>query len=179
MYEDIKMLICDVDGVLTKQDLLFNGTGISPYRVFCAKDGSACTAALIKGLKIAWISGRDSEAVKARAKSLKISDIYLGSVNKYQSFLDLMERYNLKYDNLCFITDDFLDLPVFIKVGLACAVSDADADIKRHAHYITSRRGGEGAVADVIRLILTDRFGANAFEEIANVIWSQEENLPG
>ena len=179
MYENIRIIVCDVDGVLTKQDIMYDENGISSYRFFSVKDGSACAAAMELGLRIAWVSGRESKAVEARAKSLNVTDVYLGSINKLAAFEDLQNRYNITYEDMCFVTDDFLDIPVLKRVGLACAVADADEDVRKISHYVTPRKGGEGAFADVVRMILTGRFGDSIFEEMAHAIWSKEKNMPG
>lgn len=149
----IKLLVFDVDGVLTSGQLLFGPTG-EALKVFHAQDGLGINAAHRAGLKTAVITGRHSEMVSRRAGELSIGDICQGAQDKLEHLGGLMAKYGLTPDEVAYVADDLNDLALLATVGLACAVANAVPEVKAAAHYVAGRAGGDGAVREVIELIL-------------------------
>lgn len=157
--EKIKLLIIDTDGVMAKPFVIWSNDDMGKKRLFetklfCIHDGSSCWAAKLAGLKIILVSGRSSESVYKRASRIKIDELYLDRINKLEVLDEIKEKHHLSADEVAYIGDDFLDIPILNSVGLAIAVNDAVDDVKEVSHYITRKNGGEGAVAEAIRLIL-------------------------
>jgi len=118
------------------------------------KDGYAIKCALLKGFKIAIITGGRNEAVRERFKELGVFDIYLGAHHKLDAYQDLMDNYDLKAEEILYIGDDIPDIPVMEKVGLGCCPADAVPDVKARADYISHKKGGEGCVRELIEQVL-------------------------
>jgi len=149
----IRTFIFDVDGVLTDGKILINSDG-ELLRSFDTKDGYAMKCALVKGFKIAIITGGRNEAVRERFKELGVIDIYLGTHHKLDAYQDLMDNYNLNPEEILYIRDDIPDIPVMEKVGLGCCPADATSDVKAIADYVSHKKGGEGCVRELIEQVL-------------------------
>lgn len=149
----IKLLVLDVDGVLTDGQIIFGHNGELMKNFHC-QDGLGVTAAHKAGLKTAIITGRESQIVYLRSAELKIMDVYQGAMNKVEAFMALLEKYNLTAQEAAYVGDDLVDLPVMVQAGLACAVDNAVPEVKKHAHFIATRKGGQGAVREVVEFIL-------------------------
>lgn len=149
----IKTFIFDVDGVLTDGKILINSDG-ELLRSFDTKDGYAMKCALVKGFKIAIITGGRNEAVRERFKELGVIDIYLGAHHKLDAYQDLMDNYDLNPEEILYIGDDIPDIPVMEKVGLGCCPADAASDVKAMADYVSHKKGGEGCVRELIEQVL-------------------------
>ena len=149
----IKTFIFDVDGVLTDGKILIHSDG-ELLRSFDTKDGYAIKCALLKGFKIAIITGGRNKAVRELFKELGVFDIYLGAHHKLDAYQDLMDNYDLKAEEILYIGDDIPDIPVMEKVGLGCCPSDAVPDVKARADYISHKKGGEGCVRELIEQVL-------------------------
>jgi 3-deoxy-D-manno-octulosonate 8-phosphate phosphatase (KDO 8-P phosphatase) len=149
----IKTFIFDVDGVLTDGKILINSDG-ELLRSFDTKDGYAMKCALVKGFKIAIITGGRNEAVRERFKELGVIDIYLGAHHKLDAYQDLMDNYDLNPEEILYIGDDIPDIPVMEKVGLGCCPADATSDVKAIADYVSHKKGGEGCVRELIEQVL-------------------------
>lgn len=149
----IELLILDCDGVLTDGSIIPLPNG-DETKLFNSKDGHGLRMAIRAGLRVAIISGRESFAVRARAKDLGITRIYEGIRHKLQTYEAVLEDEKLRDEQVCFVGDDLPDLPLIRRAGLAVAVSDAVEEIKQAAHFTTDRPGGRGAVRQVIELIL-------------------------
>ena len=149
----ISLLILDVDGVLTNGQLIFSDQG-EAMKVFNTQDGLGISAANQAGLKTAIITGRETEMVRRRGAELNITHVYQGAKDKLQAYRELLHNYSLLPEQVAYIGDDINDLSVMTRVGLACAVANAVEDVKKRAHVITTRQGGQGAVREVIELIL-------------------------
>lgn len=149
----IKTFIFDVDGVLTDGKILINSDG-ELLRSFDTKDGYAMKCALVKGFKIAIITGGRNEAVRERFKELGVIDIYLGTHHKLDAYQDLMDNYNLNPEEILYIGDDIPDIPVMEKVGLGCCPANAASDVKAMADYVSHKKGGEGCVRELIEQVL-------------------------
>lgn len=153
LAKQVKLIIMDVDGTLSDGRFLMlpNGDVIKSFDV---KDGTGIIFAGLAGIKTAIISGKSSEAVKKRAEELQIDDYFEGSSNKCIPFNQLLEKYQLKKEEVAYIGDDIGDAEVMGMVGFSAAVGDAHPLIKRISHYIAKRYGGRGAVREVIDFIL-------------------------
>ena len=153
----IKLLLVDVDGVLTDGRILLHslpdGTA-TESKAFSAYDGAGLKMAKAAGLRTGLITGRDSPATSRRARECEIEFVYQGAGVKLPAYEDALRRAGVKDAEVCYVGDDVPDLPVLARVGLAIAVANAVPEVKRAAHYVTRTRGGEGAVREVIELIL-------------------------
>ena len=151
----IKLIISDVDGVLTDGTIM-KGGGDMELKRFCVQDGTAVAMVKAAGFDLAFISGRYSEATEIRMKELKISDVYNGTLNKLVPYRELKKKYQLKDDEIAYIGDDLIDIPVMEKVGLPAAVQNAYPDVKEKAVFVTKTRGGEGAFREFIDWMLME-----------------------
>ena len=151
--QKIKLVVLDVDGVLTSGQIIFGAQG-ELMKKFHAQDGLGITLAHKAGLKTAIITGRESQMVNLRSAELNITDVYQGSMNKIEALAELMIKYGLTPEQVAYVGDDLNDLPVMIRVGLPCAVANAAPEVKEHAQLVTKQAGGNGAVREVIEYIL-------------------------
>jgi len=151
--QKIKLLILDVDGVLTSGQVIMGHDG-ELMKKFNAQDGLGITVAQKVGLNIAIITGRNSEMVTRRSAELSIMDVYQGVMSKTAALAELMAKYSLTAEQVAYVGDDLNDLPVMVRVGLPCAVANAAAEVKEHAKLVTKCSGGHGAVREVIEYIL-------------------------
>jgi 3-deoxy-D-manno-octulosonate 8-phosphate phosphatase (KDO 8-P phosphatase) len=157
-FRRVRMLAMDVDGVLASPQIVYAGSpdmdGLFEVKQFCVHDGAANWAGKAAGLIQVVMSGRDSLALRRRLDRMRIDAAYLGDVNKLLALARLKEDFDVTEDEIAYVGDDFLDLPVMERVGLPIAVADATIEMKKAAAYITQKRGGEGAIEEVVRLIL-------------------------
>jgi 3-deoxy-D-manno-octulosonate 8-phosphate phosphatase (KDO 8-P phosphatase) len=149
----IKLLILDVDGVLTDGKLFFDHQG-NEYKSFNAQDGHGIKLLRQTGVEVAVISGRRSQAVELRMNSLGITHVYQGHEDKRAAFQELLAALAITPEHVAYVGDDLLDLPIMTQVGLAMAVDNAVDTVKQYAHGCTVRGGGHGAVREVCELIM-------------------------
>ena len=151
----IKLIILDVDGVLTDGSLYFDNQG-QEFKAFNSKDGHGIRLLLENGIEVALITGRESELVKHRANNLKLSQelIYQGYRDKLPAFADLLKKTGYEKEQIAYIGDDVIDLPIMSRVGFSIAVGDANWFVKDHSDWVCSVKGGKGAVREVCELIL-------------------------
>ena len=149
----IRLLIFDVDGVLTDGSLFLGDDG-QEYKAFNSRDGHGIKMLLSHGMEVAIITGRTSEVVKHRMANLGVSRLYQGQHDKTEAFGELLRDMNLAPDQVAYVGDDVVDLPVMRQVGLAIAVQDAHPLVKKHAHWQTPSSGGRGAARDVCEMLL-------------------------
>ena len=149
----LRLLILDVDGVLTDGKLFFDAQGVE-YKSFHARDGHGIKLLQQSGVKVAVISGRNSAVVALRMQSLGVELVYQGHENKVAAFNEILQRLALEPEQVAHVGDDVLDLPLMVRVGLAIAVQDAHFTVKKHAHWCTQLPGGHGAVREVCDLIM-------------------------
>ena len=154
--ERVRLLCIDVDGVLTDAGMYYGPDG-EVLKRFNTRDGMGLARVRDVGVAVAIISGEDSAIVHARAAKLKIDDVYCGAANKRVAIDELCAKHCLTLDEVAFIGDDLNDLPALECVGLACAVADAAEPVKAHAHFVTERRGGDGAVRELCELLIAAR----------------------
>ncbi len=150
----VKMIIFDVDGVLT-DGTIYKGTGDQEFKQFSVLDGLGFFLAQAGGLKIALISGRYSPATEARVKELSFDAVYNGAVNKLKPYEELKKKFGYGDENIAYVGDDLIDIPVMEKVGFPVAVANAQDLAKQAAAYTTRQKGGNGAAREVIDLVLT------------------------
>lgn len=149
----IRMVLMDVDGVLTNGQLFFGDHG-EAYKAFYVQDGLAIQLARSAGLKMGILSGRYSEAVENRSKELHLDVCYQGVNDKLESYRNILDNYNFEDEEICYVGDDLLDLSLMKRVGLAVAVANASEEVKNSAHIITERCGGEGGLREIVEIIL-------------------------
>jgi len=152
----IRLLVLDVDGVLTDGGLLYGSAGEETKR-FHVRDGLAVIAARAAGLEIGVISGRASAAVTRRMAELGVREVHQGVADKGAVFDAMRARLGLLPVEVAMMGDDLTDLALMRRVGLALAPSDAVAEIRRAAHWVSRYRGGDGAVRDAVELLLKAR----------------------
>lgn len=154
----IKLLLFDVDGVLTDGKLFFlpdnSLLGRVEFKGFHAHDGAAISLARLGGIKTGLITKRSSETVALRARDLKLEFVHQGVDDKRTCFYEVVKTAALKPEEAAFVGDDVIDLPAMRAGGLAIAVSNARGEVKKEAHFVTPHAGGEGALRDAVEFIL-------------------------
>jgi 3-deoxy-D-manno-octulosonate 8-phosphate phosphatase (KDO 8-P phosphatase) len=162
----VKILITDIDGVMTDGRIIYSIYG-DELKFFDVTDGFGISLLSKVGIKTVIMTAKKSRIVKQRGKDLKVARVYAGFLDKLIPFNDLLKRFKVTAEEICFIGDDLIDFPVLKRVGFAVSVPNAVEEVKAAAHYITTRHGGRGAVREVCDLILksqdkwgdaTDRF---------------------
>ena len=150
-----KLVIFDIDGVLTDSTLFYDNNG-EEYKAFNSKDGHGIRMLEKAGIEVAIITGRQSELVNYRAANLNLNPnlIYQGYSDKRVAFKDLLEKTGLSPQQIAYVGDDVIDLPVMTKVGLPIAVQDAHWFVLKHADWVSQRKGGQGAVREICEMIL-------------------------
>lgn len=149
----VKLVIFDVDGVLTDGGLFMDHQG-HEYKKFNSRDGHGMKMLQETGVEVAIITGRNSPVVSHRMSGLGVKHVYQGQQDKRVAFQQLMNDLKLNPVNVAYVGDDVVDLPVMRQVGFAVAVQDAHALVKQHAHWQTPSRGGCGAARDICELIM-------------------------
>ncbi len=154
--KDIRLLLLDVDGVLTNGSLLYTGDS-EESKAFNTQDGFGLRLLREAGIDVGLITARKSAVVARRADELKIRYVYQGIPNKNEALKDIMKVSGLRPFEIAYMGDDWLDLVLLRQVGLAIAPANAVREVQEVAHFITERMGGEGAVRDACDLILEAR----------------------
>ena len=158
----LKLLILDVDGVLTDGRLFFDDTG-KEYNCFHARDGHGIKLLRQTGVEIAVISGRKSNSVALRMKALGVDLVYQGHENKIAAFTEIIKKLSIKAEHVAHMGEDLLDLPIMTRVGLSIAVNDANDSVKEYADWCTKTSGGLGAVREVCDFIMKSQ---GTFEDV-------------
>jgi len=151
--QNIKLLILDVDGVMTDGGLTIGDDG-QEYKTFHAHDGLGMKLLKASGVSLAIITGRTSNVVKKRAESTGVAHFYQGAEDKLEAFRDLMQSSGLQAEQCAFMGDDVVDLPPMLQCGVAIAVPDSPLLLLERVHYVTRKAGGRGAVREVCELIM-------------------------
>jgi len=154
--KQLRLLLLDVDGVLTDGTISVSGSG-DERKSFHIRDGSAILWARQAGIEVGLLSGRKSGATVKRATELKIAIVVEGETDKRRAFAKIASAQGLTNEQIAFMGDDLLDLPVLKLAGLSAAPGDASEDVRRRVHYVTQAAGGRGAVREFIELILRGR----------------------
>lgn len=149
----IKMILMDVDGVLTSGEIIYTSSG-DELKMFNVQDGMGITLARLAGLKTGIITGRMSALVKRRAEELKVDVLSQGNFKKLPEYERIKKEFGLNDREICYIGDDVLDIPILKRVGFSVAVANARDEVKAICDYVTVAEGGKGAVREVIDRIL-------------------------
>jgi 3-deoxy-D-manno-octulosonate 8-phosphate phosphatase (KDO 8-P phosphatase) len=149
----VRFVLLDVDGVLTDGKLYTFSDG-AEGRAFHVRDGHGIVMARDAGLTFGILSGRSSKVVADRAAELGITEVHQGVADKAARFRKILERLGMDAGAVCFVGDDIVDVPVLRRAGFAVAPADADASALAASHFATTARGGEGAVREVVDLVL-------------------------
>jgi 3-deoxy-D-manno-octulosonate 8-phosphate phosphatase (KDO 8-P phosphatase) len=161
----IKIILFDVDGVLTDGTIWIYpmpvarpdgsiATKMVEAKGYSAHDGAGVTLARLGGMKVGVITKRISETVAMRARDLKLEFVYQGQAFKMKAVREIAQKAGVALDEIAYVGDDVVDLPVMRACGFAVAVANARAQVKAEAHYVTANKGGEGAGRDAIEFIL-------------------------
>jgi 3-deoxy-D-manno-octulosonate 8-phosphate phosphatase (KDO 8-P phosphatase) len=151
--KSIKILILDVDGVLTDGRVIYTDSGEEIKR-FDVRDGHGLKLLMRSGIEVILLTGRESKVVLHRARDLGIEHVYQKALNKIEVYKTILAQRNLEDKEVGFVGDDLVDLPVLRKVGFSAAVPDAVPEVKEIVDYITTKKGGEGAVREICELLL-------------------------
>jgi 3-deoxy-D-manno-octulosonate 8-phosphate phosphatase (KDO 8-P phosphatase) len=156
----VKVLLFDVDGVLTNGDITIipgEGGKATEVKSFSAHDGMGISLARLAGIKLGFVTKRNSQVVAIRARDLKIEHVYQGQSHKLDAIKQVMADENCTLEEIAYVGDDIIDLPVMRVVGFAIASANARPQVKAAAQYTTQMAGGHGAGRDAIDFILTAR----------------------
>ncbi len=148
----IKMVVFDVDGVMTDGSITYDENGIE-YKTFNAKDGQGIVCLKNAGIITAIITARNNATVKHRFDNLGMHRLFMGEKDKLTALNQLLEEYKLEYSQVAYMGDDLPDICVLKKVGLACCPYDAVDEVKEICHFISSKTGGKGAIREMTDLI--------------------------
>jgi len=153
----IRVLLMDVDGTMTTGAVSLQGFpdgSAVEMKTFNAHDGAGLKLANIMGIRTGLITGRDSAATTRRARETRIEFVVQGQAKKMDAYKGILLRAGVSDEEVAYVGDDLPDLPLLQRVGFAVAVANAVVEVKRAAHYVTVARGGEGAIREVVELIL-------------------------
>ncbi len=151
--KSIKLIIFDVDGVLTDGSLFFGDDGLE-YKAFNSQDGHGMKMLQNSGVDIAIITGRKSEVVTHRMNNLGVKHVYQGQTEKLPAYKKLTSKLKVYPEEVAYVGDDVVDLPIMIRVGLAITVQDGHELVKKHAHWVCQKPAGKGAAREVCELIM-------------------------
>ncbi|MDT3335729.1 3-deoxy-manno-octulosonate-8-phosphatase KdsC [Shewanella sp. SP1S1-7] len=151
--QKIKLLICDVDGVFSDGRIYLSNSG-EELKAFHTRDGYGVRSILTSGFNLAVITGRQSKIVENRMTALGVAHIYQGVDNKFEPYEALLALYGVTPEEVAYIGDDIVDLPVMNVVGLAVSVADGHPYVRQHAHFVTTLNGGHGALRELTDLLL-------------------------
>jgi len=152
--QEIKLLLLDVDGVLTDGGIYIDDRGIESKR-FDVRDGQGITLLKRAGIEVGFISGRLSGAVRYRARELGIKLIYQGVGEKAETYERIKKKTGLKDENIAYVGDDIMDIPILRAVGLAITVPNGWPGVRPVVDYVTEAKGGRGAVREISELIIS------------------------
>ncbi|MCL5097003.1 MAG: HAD hydrolase family protein [Candidatus Omnitrophica bacterium] len=148
----VRLFLCDVDGILTDTSVWMGNEGET--KRFCVRDGLGLRLLRQTGIKVGWISGRPSPATEQRARELEVDFLCQSRDNKVTLAKAILDQTGLSWQDICYMGDDIVDLGLLRRAGLAVVVPSAIEEAKATADYITRKPGGQGAVREVVELIL-------------------------
>jgi 3-deoxy-D-manno-octulosonate 8-phosphate phosphatase (KDO 8-P phosphatase) len=151
--EKIKLLLLDVDGVMTDGRIFFDNNGVET-KAFDVRDGHGLKLLQRAGLRVGIITGRQSKVVDIRAQELGIEILFQGVKDKIGPYEEVLRSLAIREEEVAYVGDDIVDLPVLRRVGFAATVADGAEDLKPLVHYVTHACGGRGAVREICELIL-------------------------
>lgn len=153
--QKVKMLLLDVDGVLTDGRIIYSSDG-TETKAFDVKDGHGLKMIQRAGVEVGIITGRQSTVVERRAKELGINILYQGAKDKLVPFREILDTCSINEDEIAYVGDDIVDLPILLRVGFAATVADALPEVRERVHYVSERKGGKAAVREICDLILRE-----------------------
>jgi 3-deoxy-D-manno-octulosonate 8-phosphate phosphatase (KDO 8-P phosphatase) len=151
--KNIKFLILDVDGVLTDGGIILDNKG-NEFKTFHVRDGHGIKMLIRAGIHVAIITGRHSRVVERRAHELGVTELFQKCYDKRAAYKQISEKYSLNDNEIAYVGDDIVDIPILKKAGFSVVVADADDEVKDVAVMVTKMRGGRGAVREVCDFIL-------------------------
>ncbi len=160
----VRLLLLDVDGVLTDGRIIYGSDGFEA-KAFDVKDGHGLKLIQRSGIEVGIITGRSSDIVLRRSEELGVVYLYQGAKDKMVPYLEILSRTGLKDEQIAYVGDDLVDLPILKRVGFSATVSDAVDELKGEVDYVTRRPGGRGAVREICDLILRSGTG---WEEVTS-----------
>lgn len=169
----VRALILDVDGVLTDGSIIYCNSG-KELKVFNVQDGFGMSLLERAGIKSIIITAKKSRALIKRAKEMKVAKVYQNAIDKVRAYDQVLKNFKLSDEEVCYIGDDLIDLPILRRAGLAVVVSDGVDELKAIAHYVTEKEGGRGAVREVIDIILKAK---GQWNEVTRGYFSQDRSI--
>jgi 3-deoxy-D-manno-octulosonate 8-phosphate phosphatase (KDO 8-P phosphatase) len=154
-FKKIRLLLLDVDGVMTDGRIIFDSAG-GETKAFDVKDGHGLKLVQRAGIQVGIITGRQSNIVARRAAELGIELVFQGAKDKCLPFVEILQKLALTPEEVAYVGDDIVDIPVMQQVGFAATVADAIDEVKTYAHMVTKRSGGRGAVREICDFILKE-----------------------
>ena len=152
----IRLLLLDVDGVLTDGSIILDSHG-NELKGFHVRDGHGIKMAQRSGIIVGIITGRKSEVVNIRARELGIDEVHQGAYEKITVYESILAKYGLSDEEAAYVGDDVVDIDIFKRAGIAVAVADADPSVMAHVDLVTKKEGGRGAVREFINFILLNQ----------------------
>lgn len=149
----IKLLIVDIDGVMTDGSIIYGNYG-DELKIFNVLDGFGMVLLKRAGIKTVIATGKKSRIVKMRAKELKVNALFQNCTDKLMVFEKILKRFKISAEEACFIGDDLIDISVLKRAGLSVCVPNACEDVKNFCHLITAKTGGKGAVREICELLI-------------------------
>ncbi|MBD3246532.1 MAG: HAD hydrolase family protein [Candidatus Omnitrophica bacterium] len=153
LFARIRLLVLDVDGVLTRGEIIYDDRG-GEWKIFNVKDGLGIALLSKLGIPTIFLSARNSPVLQKRAQDMKVVEVIGGILPKESLLESIEEKYRVPRDQICFIGDDLIDLRMIERVGAGVAVADSPEMVKSAARYVTARKGGDGAVREIVDLIV-------------------------
>jgi len=151
--DKVKLLLLDVDGVLTDGRIVYGSDG-QEFKAFDVKDGHGLKLLQRAGVSIGIITGRESEVVARRASELDVKYLYQGAKDKLTPYREILQKSGLSDEEVAYVGDDLIDLPILRRVGFSATVADAIDEVKAHVDYVASRDGGRGVVREICDVLL-------------------------
>jgi 3-deoxy-D-manno-octulosonate 8-phosphate phosphatase (KDO 8-P phosphatase) len=152
-FGDIALLIVDIDGTLTDATIFWGGPSAGWIQRFSVRDGEAIRRLMSKGIPVVPLSRNPSLCARTRMEGLGLPTDWVGITEKSPALHEILARYGVSSDNVCYVADGREDVPIFEKVGLPCAVADAHPLARAAAKYVTARNGGDHAIEEIADLI--------------------------
>ncbi len=150
-----KIIVSDVDGILTDGTIIVSKS--TEYKTFHVEDALATSLLKLANIPISFISARKSEATTVRLNELKIEHVFQGYINKLSALDKIIDIYNIDYQDVLYIGDGFVDMPVMEKVGFSVSVPNAHQEVKELADFVTQKSGGQGVLVEIVQYLLKSK----------------------
>ena len=166
LCKKIKLIILDVDGVLTNGKIIISSSG-EESKAFCVEDGTGAAIAHFALLPFIFLSGRYSKSTEIRAKELKAKDCFQNVLDKKNKLNEIRKKLNIQFSEIAYAGDGLVDIPALEAVGLPISVPNAHEGVKEKAKYITKSKGGDGVFQEIVELILINQ---DRYEDTINIM---------